>query len=53
MEQLLTVSQAASILQIHPKSLYRLVESKRIPCVRVASRIRFRPKDLERWIGGK
>ena len=53
-ERLLDVHEAAEILGYNWKTIYKLVKQKRLPCVRIGgTRIRFRPKDLERWIEGR
>ena len=54
LEKLLDVRQTAALLGYHPKTVYRLVEQGRLPCVRLGgTRIRFRRRDLERWIEGR
>jgi len=53
-ERLLNVREAAAILGYNIKTVYKLVEQKRLPCVRLGgTRIRFRPSQLERWIEGR
>jgi predicted DNA-binding transcriptional regulator AlpA len=58
MEQLLTIEQAAALLQIKPRSLYELTSRRGrertdnpIPVIRLnAKTLRFRLSDLEEWI---
>jgi excisionase family DNA binding protein len=49
-EALLSIGQAAEILQISKRSLYRHVEERAIPHLRIGGLIRFRPRDLDRWL---
>ena len=51
MQELLTVAQAAKILQIHPKSLYRLAKDKKINFHRIEGvGIRFKKEELDKWL---
>ena len=51
MERLLTVREAAELLSIHPKSLYRLISQRRIPFIRKPGiGYRLRHSDLEKWL---
>ena len=58
MEPLLTVEQAAALLQIKPRSLYELTSRRRrersevpIPFIKLNAKcLRFRREDLEEWI---
>ena len=38
---LLTVEELAKILRLHPKTIYRLVEKGKLPCIRVGRNVRF------------
>lgn len=50
-DDLLTVSAAAAFLQIHPKSLYRLIAARQIPFIRKAGvGYRFVKADLMGWL---
>lgn len=42
-EKMLTVDEVAKILCLHPKSIYRLVQAGKIPCIRIGRSIRFSP----------
>ena len=51
MERLLTVREAAELLSIHPKSLYKLISQRRIPFIRKPGiGYRFRFSDLKKWL---
>jgi len=49
-QPLLTVSDLAGMLQVHEKTIRRMVARRSIPCVRFGSRVRFDLSDLLRWI---
>lgn len=49
-EELLTVREAARLLTISAKKLYRMAASGRIPHVRLGRSVRFSREDLEHWI---
>ena len=50
MDSLLTVRQTAELLGLHPKTIYNWAASGRLPCIHVGSRIRFSPRDIDRWL---
>jgi excisionase family DNA binding protein len=50
---LLTVQEVADLLRIHPKTVYDLAARGRMPCVRVGSRLRFVPRELDRWLSAR
>lgn len=45
-----TVKEAASYLQVHSSTVYRLLKTRSIPAFRVGSDWRFRKVDLEAWL---
>jgi excisionase family DNA binding protein len=45
-----TVRVAAVKLATTPHAIYKLVEKRRIPFVRIGKRIRFDPTVISRWI---
>ena len=48
---LVNAREAASMLALPLRSVYDLVASRQLPCVRLSERrIRFRPSDLRRFI---
>ena len=49
-EQLLTVPEVAAQLRLTRKGVYALIETRRIPFVRVSNRVRFLRHDVERWL---
>jgi len=48
--ELLTVPEIAALLRFTVKGVYALVESRRIPFVRVSNRVRFLRSDVLRWL---
>jgi excisionase family DNA binding protein len=48
--EILTVSEVATWLKVHPSSIYRLIKRRDIPCFRVGSDWRFVARDLELWL---
>ncbi len=51
--ELLTVPEVAELLRLTPKGVYALVESRRIPFIRVSNRVRFRRSEIEKWLDGQ
>ncbi|HEY7950426.1 MAG TPA: helix-turn-helix domain-containing protein [Solirubrobacterales bacterium] len=51
-EPLLDAREAAKLLHIPRSTLYELVRSRGLPCVRIGRRgLRFTRADLARWVG--
>lgn len=50
---LLNITEAAGILGVSRKTLYRWIGSRYIPFIRIGRLIRFRERDLEEWVEGK
>lgn len=50
--RLLTAREAADLLRVHPKTLYRLarLRSNPLPSIRVGGRLKFDPSDVTSWI---
>ena len=48
--RLLDIEAVASWLGISPHTLYKMVSQRRIPYVKVGSRVKFDPLKLEDWI---
>lgn len=48
--QLLTVSEVAGLLRLSVKGIYVLVETRRIPVVKVGNRLRFFRGEIEAWL---
>ena len=53
MTPLMTVSDVAQFLGMHEKTVYHWAGRGRLPCVRVGSRLRFDPRELDRWISAR
>jgi len=49
---LLTPTEAANMLRLSKASIYRLVETRRLPFYRVSGSLRFARKDLDEYIAG-
>jgi excisionase family DNA binding protein len=49
-ERLLGSDEAASLLDIHPKTLQRMARKGVIPAIRIGKLWRFRGSDLDKWI---
>jgi excisionase family DNA binding protein len=47
---LLTVGDVAELLRLTTKGIYAMVAARRIPFVRVSSRVRFNRADVRRWL---
>ena len=50
MDKLLTINEAAEVLQLKPSTIYMYVCQRKIPFVKIQSSVRFRPRDLEVWV---
>jgi excisionase family DNA binding protein len=50
LKPLIPISQTAQILGISRSTVYRLVERREIPCIRIGSRILFKQELLQQWI---
>ena len=48
--QLLTVPEVARLLRVHPRTVRRFVADRRLPCVRIGTRVRFEPRSVLRWL---
>ena len=53
LSDVLTVEQAAELLQLSTKTLKRLAHAKRLPSRRVGNQWRFSRRALMDWIAGK
>lgn len=49
-ERLLTAKELASMLAISPKTIYSYVERNMIPYYRIEANIRFRARDVAKWL---
>lgn len=50
LNQLIDISSAAQALGVSVHTLYKMVSQRRIPYVKVGSRVKFDPLKLEDWI---
>lgn len=53
MEELLTVKEVAKTLRVHPKSVYRWVETGKIACSHAGGSIRFTEEQVETFLAQK
>jgi excisionase family DNA binding protein len=51
-EPLLTIKEAAELLRLSPRTLYVLVETRRIPFVRIGRAVRFDRETLIDFLAG-
>jgi excisionase family DNA binding protein len=51
-DALLTVPEVADLLRLSVKAVYSLVETRRIPHVRVSNRLRFHRQEIYAWLDG-
>ena len=51
-QNILTVPEVCSYLQISQVTVYRLIRRKHVPAFRIGKNWRFNLQDLERWIEG-
>ena len=49
MSQLFTVKEASSFLKVHPNTVYKWTEERKIPFIRLNGLIRFSKKEIESW----
>lgn len=50
-ESLLDADQVAERLGVEPRFVRRLVEERRIPFCKLGKFVRFRPSDIDEWLG--
>ena len=51
-EHFLHTDEVGAYLQVHQRTLYRLIRNGQLPAVRVGRQWRFRRQDLEAWLRG-
>jgi excisionase family DNA binding protein len=49
--EVLTVAEVAEYLRVHPTTIYRLLQAKKLPGFRVGSEWRFSKDAIDRWRG--
>jgi excisionase family DNA binding protein len=47
--KVLTVAEVAEYLRVHPTTIYRLLQTKKLPGFRVGSEWRFSKDAIDRW----
>lgn len=53
LERLLTTREVAGLLQLNPKTVERRARDGRLPSLRVAGRLRFKPSDIASWLAAR
>ena len=53
MNRLLTVEEVATLLRLSPRGVYNLVAARRIPHIKVGTRVRFKVEQVEEWLAEK
>jgi len=48
--ELLTIAEVATFLRVNPKTIRRWVTARRIPCLRIGTRIRFDRGEIVSWV---
>src|SRR5512143_119769 len=48
--EIFNIRQLAAYLMVSEKTIYRMIEKRQIPGVRVGSQWRFRRRDIEDWL---
>jgi len=52
-EKLLTIDDLAEQFQVSKKTIYRLLQQKELPAVRISRQWRFRKEDIDLWLEQK
>jgi len=53
MDKLLTVDDVARILSVKKSTIYQWIHMRLIPYIKVGRFVRFREKDIQRWLKEK
>lgn len=53
MEKLLSVDDVAELLGLSRFTIYTWAEKRRLPALKVGSRLMFRPSDIHQWVDGR
>ena len=49
-ENLMTVKEVATMLRVSPQTLYKMLEQRNIPAVKIGNQWRFDPDQIRDWI---
>ena len=52
-EKALTVKQVAEYLQVNERTIYKLAQTGKIPCFKVAGTWRFWKREIDKWTRNK
>jgi len=50
MQKILTISEVAELLKVHPITVYRLIKQGKLPYFRIGRVLRFDADQLEDWL---
>src|SRR5262245_61498702 len=50
---LLTLQEVSDVLRLNPRTVRRLVATRRMPCVRLGRHLRFDPRDVSRFVAAR
>jgi excisionase family DNA binding protein len=53
LEPLMTTDEVAAILRVNPKTVRRLVNAGRLPCIRFGRSVRFASGDVLAWLSAR
>jgi excisionase family DNA binding protein len=48
--KILTISEVAELLKVHPITVYRLIKQRKLPAFRIGRVLRFDADQLEDWL---
>lgn len=48
--KVLTVKETADVLKVKPQSVYRMIRSDGLPCIRLGRQVRVDEDDLKQWV---
>jgi excisionase family DNA binding protein len=49
-ETMMTVRDVAKFLNVHPRTVYSLIKSEKLPAIRLMNKFRFRKEAVENWV---
>jgi len=53
MDKLLTIDELAKVLSVKKSTIYQWVHMRLIPYIKVGRFVRFKEKDIQRWLQSK
>jgi excisionase family DNA binding protein len=52
-DQYMNVKEVSGLLKISPATVYRLIENRKLPYLKVGGQIRFRRQSIDAWARGR